>query len=293
MVGRGLGLFAFEVVRIRRAVTLDNLAHAFPEWSPRERLQVARDCYRHFGVTFLELCCFPGLTPSQIADRVRLENTRPFDLARAEGRGAVLLTGHVGNWELLGAAAAAAGYPFWVLVRRQSNPRVDAYVTQARESAGMRVLPADESLLPVWRALHRNEFVAFLSDQDAGRHGIFVPFFGRPASTPLGPIRFARRSGSPIVVGFALRRKDGRYRSEFFDPIHVRDDLPPEEAEREATERTVAQLEAVVRQYPEQWFWMHRRWKTKPRDAARAPEEGSSPAPLAGGRKPDQRRGSS
>jgi KDO2-lipid IV(A) lauroyltransferase len=263
-LGRLLGSFAFGVIRLRRRVALDNLRQAFPGWTEGRRMEVARQCYRHFGITFLELCRLPRLSREQLTSRVRLAQPDLFNQARVEGRGAVLVTGHVGNWELSGASLPGFGFPTCVLVGRQHNRRIDAFVNRARESAGLRVLWADEGLRPILRALRANRFVAFLSDQDAGRDGVFVPFLGRLASTPLGPVRFARSGRCPIIFGYAIRQPDGTYLLEMPPPLRVREDLLPEEAELEATRRTVELLEDVIRRYPEQWFWMHRRWKTRP-----------------------------
>jgi Kdo2-lipid IVA lauroyltransferase/acyltransferase len=264
ILGRALGLFAFEILRVRRRVTLENLSHAFPDWSPQRRTCVARECYRNFGITFLELCRLPTLGPGELMSRVVFEEFDVFADARKEGHGAVLLTGHLGNWELPGASLPGHGFPTWAVVGPQRNRRVDAYVNRARAAAGLRVLPSDGGLRPILRALRANEFVAFLSDQDAGRDGVFVPFMGRLASTPLGPVRFARLAGCPIILGYGVRGADGRCHMELPPPIRVRSDLPPEVAELEATRLAVAQLEDVVRRHPEQWFWMHRRWKTRP-----------------------------
>jgi Kdo2-lipid IVA lauroyltransferase/acyltransferase len=272
-LGSLLGRFTFSVLRLRRKVALENLAFSFPSWSEERRLQVARACYAHFGVTFLELCLLARITPEELRQRVKILNPSVFERAREEGRGAVCLTGHLGNWEMSGAALAAHGFPTWAVVRRQRNRLVDAYVTRAREAGGLRVLPMDRSLRGILRALRGNGFVAFLADQDAGRDGLFVPFLGRPASTPRGPARFARLSGAPIIPGFALRQADGTYALETPEPVRVRTDLPPEEAEAEAVRRTAALLEEVVCRVPEQWFWMHRRWKTRPEAAASAREE--------------------
>jgi Kdo2-lipid IVA lauroyltransferase/acyltransferase len=271
-LGRALGLFTFEVLRIRRRVALENLSYAFPEWSASRRLEVARECYRQFGITFLELCRFPALPCQEVISRVLFPDLTPFARARDEGRGAVLLTGHLGNWELAGAALPTLGFPTWALVGPQRNRRVDAFITRAREATGMRVLRADAGLRPILRALRANEFVAFLSDQDAGRDGVFLPFLGRPASTPLGPVRFARMAGCPMIVAYAVRQADGRCLVEMPTPVRVRTDLPPDEAELEATGQAMAHLENVVRRHPEQWFWMHRRWKTRPPIDGAAPE---------------------
>ncbi len=266
-LGRALGSLTWRILRIRRRVTLDNLEHAFPDLPPFGRREIARSCYRQFGSTFLELCQLPRVAPPGILARTRITHPEYFEEARAQGRGAILLTGHIGNWEVGGAAVAQLGHPTWVLVRPQNNRRVDAYVTRARESSGMRVLSTDRGLRPVMRLLAANEFLAILADQDAGRDGVFVPFFGRPASTPLGPVRFARLARCPIIFGYGLRQPDGSFLLEMPPPLRVREDLPPLEAEMEALRRSVSYLEEMVRRYPDQWFWMHRRWKTAPPEA--------------------------
>jgi Kdo2-lipid IVA lauroyltransferase/acyltransferase len=272
-VGRGLGAIAFSLLRIRRRVVLDNLAHAFPAWSPARRLAVARECYRQFGITFLELLLLPRTRPEDLVARATLGDSAQFDSALQGGHGAIIVTGHLGNWEALGASLAARGYPLFGLVARQRNLRVEAQVRRMRESAGIRLLYTDRGLMPVMRTLRGNGFIAFPIDQDAGRDGIFVEFLGRLASAPLGPVRFARRAGCPIIPGFCVRRPDGRYLLEMPGTVWVRADLPPDEAEREALTRLTALLEEVVHRYPEQWFWMHRRWKTRP------PGETSKPGP--------------
>jgi len=262
-LGHALGSFAFDLLRLRRRVVLENLAHAFPEMSPKERTSLARACYRAFGITFLELFLLPRTPPREVLQRVRFADPEVFARVRAEGRGAVLLSAHLGNWELLGSACAALGHPLTVLVARQRNRRVDERVRAAREAAGMRVLYTDGGLRPVLRALQCGEFVAFLFDQDAGRGGEFAPFLGRPASTPLGPFRFARLAGCPIVMGLSVRRPDGSYTADL-PVLCLSRELDAGEAERAALREANRLLEAAVRRYPEQWFWMHRRWKTRP-----------------------------
>jgi len=263
-LGRALGRFTYSVLRIRRKVTEDNLQHAFPELSPRERESIARKCYESFGITFLELARLPRMSRTDVIEAVLPAHTEIFDGAIEGGRGGILTTGHLGNWEYTGGSVAALAYPISVTVKSQKNPWVDAYVTKARRSTGMEVLRAEGGFRQMLRVLRNNRFLTFLADQDAGRRGVFVPFFGRPASTPVGVVRFARLTRSPIIPGYAIRQADGRYELRLPGTIFVREDLPPDEAEKEALTALVAQLESVIRQHPEQWFWMHRRWKTRP-----------------------------
>ncbi len=261
-LGRGLGAFAARVLHLRWRVALENLSHAFPERSQAERERIARAAYGEIGTTFLEL--FRHLRPGEAIRRVHNVDAPPLEQLRAGGKGAVLVTGHFGNWELVGAALVDLGWPLTALVATQRNRRVDALVTRMRERAGLKILRTDEGLRPMLRVLLRNEFLCFLNDQDAGSEGRFVSFLGRPASTAVGPARFARLAGCAILCGHSIRRVDGTYDLKISEPIVLREDLPPEEAELEATTRMVAILDALVRTYPEQWFWMHRRWKTRP-----------------------------
>ncbi len=275
-MGRRLGDLAFSVLRIRRRVTLENLRYAFPEWDESRRLEVAQNCYRHFGVVFLDFTRLPRMSPAEFEAHVEIENEEALRALTEGGRGGVLASAHIGNWEVLGARVACAGYPIWVAVRKQSNRLVDQFVTQAREATGMRVLKTDEGFRRMLRTVRNGEFITLLFDQDAGRNGVFLPFFGRPASTSQGPARFARMAKAPIVMGFAIRQPDGRYRARLIGPF----ELPAEEepaasrvgetsgdssnAEKKLLEEMVGQLEDVIRSHPEQWFWMHRRWKTQP-----------------------------
>ncbi|MBK8230273.1 MAG: lysophospholipid acyltransferase family protein [Candidatus Eisenbacteria bacterium] len=273
-VGRLLGSFAAGALRLRWKVTLDNLRHAFPERSEVERSAIARAAYREIGTTFLEM--FRSLRPGEASTRCDSFAAELLRDALDEGRGAILLTGHFGNWELLGAAVADGGWPLHAVVATQKNRWIDALVTRRREAVGLKILRSDAGLRPILRALKSNQIVCFLADQDAGRTGHFVPFLGRPASSPGGPARFARLARCPILVGFSVRSPGGRYRFEFGNLIRIREDLPSEEAEKQATAEIAALLEERIRRYPEQWFWMHRRWKTRP------PGETTGPGPSEG-----------
>lgn len=272
-LGRGLGRFTFSVLRLRRAVALENLRAAFPDWRPERIEAAARASYEHFGVVFLELLQLRRLRPEEVRERAVPEGESVLRDALARGRGVVVVTAHLGNWEVAGAAMAARGLPLWVTARRQRNRLVDRYVTRAREQGGMRVIKVDEDLRPVLRALRNGDAVAFLADQDAGRRGCFVSLLGRLASTPLGPARFAIRAGSPVVSGLTIRNDDGTYQVRFTE-LSVRDELPEGEKEIELTRRFVAELETQIRAHPEQWLWGHRRWKTRPPEGGEMRESG-------------------
>jgi KDO2-lipid IV(A) lauroyltransferase len=174
----------------------------------------------------------------------------------------MLVSGHFGSWELNGASIGRAGFPITVVAKQQSNPYVDAWIQRNRENMNMRIIAPGAPVRHILRALKNGETVGLISDQDAGKRGVFVNFFGRPASTPQGAAELALKYGLPVVMIMTARTSPGKYRS-LAREIEVRDDDTVETL----TQRYTASIEEIIRQYPEQYFWMHRRWKTQPGNA--------------------------
>ncbi len=251
---------------VRRRVARENLALAFPERSRREREAILAAHYRELGRVFLEYARLPELAKAPEGEVLVVIRGREHLLAaRESGRGAIVMSGHFGNIELM-AASIARIHPVDVVVREQANPEVNRILEELREAAGLGTVRADAGVREVYAALRAGRWVAMLADQDARRQGVFVPFFGRPASTPVGPARLALALDVPIIMGFCLRRPDGRFELDVEPPLWG-DPLLGEAAAIELTARHVARLEAWVRRRPESWFWLHRRWKTAPSDA--------------------------
>jgi KDO2-lipid IV(A) lauroyltransferase len=268
-LGARVGDLLFDGVGIRREVTLTNLRAAFPEKTEAERTAIARSCYGHFATTAIEFARLPGLTPEERLRHCEVTGVEHIAELAAQGRGAIMLTAHFGNWEWMGSLLPALGYPVHVVAGEQRNRAVGAWIEGVRRSLGEGVLSAIHDLRGILHALGKRQFVAIVADQDAGGDGIFVDFLGRPASTAVGPVRLARRFGAPILMGFSRRREDGRLNVQFLRPFRVPEEGDEEEVLRSFTSRWSAILEEQVRACPEQWFWMHRRWKTQPRDPAR------------------------
>ncbi|MEJ2719748.1 MAG: lysophospholipid acyltransferase family protein [bacterium] len=195
---------------------------------------------------------------------------RPWSTALELGNCSFLFTGHFGNWELLGAVVAQCGYPLHVTDTNHSNKLVHGIISDLRMRQGMQIIAPSEPMSTITRLLANNQFVAYLADQDARHHGIFVDFFGRPASTVRGPATFAIRRRCPIVPCFLIREGRDRHRAVFEKPMWPDDRLKGRDAILELTQRFTTLLERYVREHPEQYFWTHRRWKTKP-DGERAP----------------------
>jgi Kdo2-lipid IVA lauroyltransferase/acyltransferase len=261
-IGERLGRFGYAPLGIRRAVVEKQLSAAFPDL-PREEIErIARASYEHLGRTSVETAILPSYSSRQIIDL--FESVNGWELVEqrlALGKGLIVVTGHLGNWELGGAYVAARGLPIDAVARHMANPLFDRYLTSTRERIGMTVVHDDAAVRRVPRSLRTGRTVAFLVDQGAvGLASTWVPFFGRFAKTPRGPAVFALRLGAPVVLGVVLRQPSGRYQLTF-EPIDV-----TETGDREAdVDRIVATytaaLERWVRRAPEQYFWHHRRWK--------------------------------
>jgi KDO2-lipid IV(A) lauroyltransferase len=261
--GRGLGRLA-EALGVRRAVALANVERAFgAELDARQRRALVRRSYAHLGTSFVEFLRLPQLSPDWLRAQMVLDGERHIQEALALGRGAIVGSGHLGNWEWMGACLAARGYPVTFVVQRLRNPRVESLVERVRRGAGIDVVPRGMALRRVHAALAANRLVFFMCDQDARRRGVFVPFFGVPASTPKGAAQIAVRHHVPFMASFGRREPGGRHHAVFHPPIavHAADE---DHAVRELLEAFNARLEAAVRAAPDQYWWAHRRWKTRP-----------------------------
>lgn len=264
-MGGILGVIAFDLFRIRRGVTLENLRRALgARLDERECLRVGRRSYINFAKSMVEFSSLGRLNRDDIRSLVTFHGKEYIIDVLSRGRGAVVVTGHFGSWELLGAAAVAHGLPADFLVGEQSNRLVDDLMNGLRSSAGIGIIARGIAARGVFASLKRNRIVAMLSDQDARKVGIFVDFFGIPASTYPGAAQFAFRGDCPIVFCYIVRRPDERHEAFFMPPIEIhRDSERGKEVARITAAHTKA-LEECVTRYPDHYFWAHRRWKTKP-----------------------------
>lgn len=261
-LGAWMGEKFSTLLGFRRGVTLDNLHKAYPEKSESELNAIATGAYRNIGTTFFELMWFPRLTRQRIGDLVRIEGLEFIREAKARGRGIILLTAHFGNWELLAAATSlAVGSPVLIVVKPQANPLVDKEVNRWRTLFGNSVVPMGVSVREILRALHNGDVVGIVADQSAPMENIAVEFFGRMVPTHLGPAVFCLKTGAALFNGVAVRQPDGTYCARF-------DEVPTsdlggysEESVAELTRRHVKMSEELIRAHPDQWMWMHKRWK--------------------------------
>lgn len=282
-VGRRIGGAVYRL-GIRRAVVEENLRLAFPERDDAWIHATARATYQHLGREAAAILRLSKLDRQAIVARTLPVGWDEMEGALGEGRGCILVTGHYGNWEIAAAAVASRGVPIGAIVRRQGNRLVDARLNELRRRLGVETIYQSEAPSRVPRLLRRNGVVGIVGDQDARRSGVFVPFFGRPASTHRGPAVFALKLGAAVFSCVARRRPGGDVAYDVMGervPVVRTGDL---EADTHAlTADLAARLEAQIRVAPEQYFWFHRRWKTSPPREPGAAEKGTHTGEDVGG----------
>lgn len=259
-----LGNLWYHAYRRRVDVSHENIRRALPKLNDKEIADIASASFRSIASTFMEFARFPYMNAAQAAQRARITTPELLERLRDEGRGGILVTGHYGNWELFGAAVAGLGYPMSFVVGRQTNRHVDERINDYRRSMGVEVIARGVALRAVPRALERNEFVAVLSDQDAGKNGVFVDFLGTSASTPRGAGFYSHKTGSPVLPGRIVRMPGGGHEGTFTEPIYPDPAVESDEDIQRITQSFTAELEKAVRLDPNHYFWPHRRWKTRP-----------------------------
>jgi KDO2-lipid IV(A) lauroyltransferase len=264
-LGTALGRAAYGILPGRRRVALDNLALVYGDTlTPSARAALARRCFEHLGLTAVE-CCRLFFGPAErLLGRVRGRGTEHIGEAMAKGRGIFFLTGHFGNWELLAATHGLAGFGLSVVVRPLDNPYLEAVIARARERSGLRAISKREAVQGVRAALTQGRCIGILLDQDAGPDGVFVPFLGHAASTSRALAVLALKTRAPVLPAFIHRLPDGGHELvlEPEIPLVITGDLDHDI--RVNTARYTVAIERQVRDHPEQWFWVHRRWKSRP-----------------------------
>jgi KDO2-lipid IV(A) lauroyltransferase len=260
LLARGYaGLLDRAIPRLRR-VACRNLSFAMPETSDARRAEIVDGVFRSIARVLVAFAKFPSIRRDNVARWIRYEGFEHFEEALRRGRGVLFATAHLGNWELSAYAHALLSAPMSVVVRPLDNPLIDRLVERRRALSGNRLLSKKDYARGILKALAANQAVGILIDQNAsGEDGAFVDFFGVPASAGTGFAKLAARTGAAVIPGFALwSAEERRYVLRFYPPVEMSGDAARD------TQALQAVLEAVIRQYPDQWFWIHRRWKTRP-----------------------------
>lgn len=267
------GEAGYFLVSRQREKALRSLRLAFGiQKSEAEIRKIARGVFRNFAQTAVEILSFPRLRREKLAKIVDLgDAVDVYQKLLAEGKGLIAMTAHIGNWELLAGAFGLMGFQGAVIGRKIYYEPYNRWIVGLRQSIGVRTIYREGASREILKVLRRGEIIGLLPDQDIDSlKGVFVNFFGRPAYTTVAPVRLAMQLGTPILPNFLIRQKDGRYKIIVGEVIRPVPGDKSDEAVHDLTARWMHSFEQVIRQYPEQWGWMHDRWKTKPEDVPAA-----------------------
>ena len=254
----------YHLVPRQRLIALHNLRRAFPEKSDGENLRIVQNVYRNMGIMASEFFDIPRLTKENIAAQVEGEGLENCEKALAKGRGVLMFSAHFSNWELEAAAAALLIKPAVVIYRTLDSALLERLVLRVRSATGNVLLPKENAMRALLRTLKQNGIVGILIDQNmAWYEGVFVDYFGRPACTTDGLALLALHTEAPVLPAYIVRLPDGRYRLVIGPEVEV-----TRTGERDAdvlanTQRFTKVIEQIVRRYPDQWLWIHQRWKTQ------------------------------
>lgn len=264
-IGVILGDLGYFFDRPHRAIARHNLKMAFGDTkSDKEIRRIIRDVFRNFSQTAVEFLSIPSLTYEKAEKLITPENRQRLDDCLKRNKGIVLIASHFGNWELMAAAGAIAGYNISAVAKPMENSFWDKIINEVRESSGLRIIARDRSAFAIVRRLKRNEVIGILADQNTRKQNVFVDFFGMKAATTPGPALLALKTGAALVPAFMLRNGRGSHRLIVEEPIEL---SPTGNTEADAlalTQQYSSVLERYVREYPSQWLWLHRRWRTRP-----------------------------
>ena len=264
--GAGLGALAFAFTRRLRRTGDRNLEIAYPESDATWRRHIVRQLYRNLGMHMAEFCLMSRYTPADTRGLVRYAGLEHYLAARDRGRGVLVVTGHLGLWEFSSFYHSLMGYPMSMVIRRLDNPLVDRLVNRIRCLHGNTVVHKDDFARGLLGAMRRGETVGILMDTNmTPPQGIFVDYFGTPACTASGLARVAMRTEAAVLPGFLTWREDEkRYVLEFGEPLELVRTSNDEQDMAANTQICTTAIETWVRRFPEQWLWVHRRWKTRP-----------------------------
>ena len=265
-VGATFVRIAYAFRKPLRQAAVFNLQLAFPDWSREQRKQTIHGMNRQIGWMIGEFSQFPKYTRERIEEIVVIDGAENFDEAQRRGRGVLFLTGHMSAWELAPFAHARYGHPLHFLVRPVANRKVDALINGYRCLSGNRPIDKNRSARAILKVLSEGGTVGILSDHNTSLdEGVFVNFFGIPASTTSGLARVALRTGAAVVPGFLCWDESlQKYRLGFEPAVDLARTGDDEADVRENTQRFMQVIERYVRRHPEQWLWVHKRWKTRP-----------------------------
>ncbi len=261
-----LTFFVEHVFRYRRQVILSNLHRVYGEKLPLPERKFLHEIYKNFVFLWMEFLQLNHFSPETVQNFMNIKNPEVIEHLKNRDKGVILYSGHFGNFEWLGQAMALQGLPIRAIAKKQSNEKVDRFITKLRERFGARIVYTRQAMSVCQKALMNKELVAIAFDQDARQRGVFVDFLGQPSSTAVGTAVLHLRTNAEIVLLIALRKDYAKFDvfAKIIEPPTRTGDL--EQDILNITQKITSEFEVWVRKYPEQWFWVHRRWKTQPKN---------------------------
>ena len=265
-LGSAIGKFLYRILKKRRQIALNNLQIAFgDDLKETRRQEICKGSFINFSKTIIEFMRFPKFNAENIWDEVTVHGREHLSASLETGKGVIVFLPHFGNWELLSLVygalipnrAKAIAFPL-------KNVRLNELIWRYRQLLSLELIPRKNAIRATLRALKNNDAVGFFADQNAGDQGIFIDFFGKPASTARGPVSLALKTGAPLLFSLDIRQPDNRHHVHISPPIHLE---PSDDFERDVelyTTHLMEQLEEYIQKYPDQWLWLHNRWKTQP-----------------------------
>ena len=263
-LGRGAGILYYRFIKKQRQRAIRQMMAGL-SISEEEAKKLVKASFINMATNVFEIFYLPNLNEKNFRDYMDIEHLERLTDALAEGRGVVVLTGHIGTWEWLSAAFTFSGLPVTAIAKPQPNEQYTRVLNDLRATIHVEIFSRGTSeLLAAARALKQGKILGFLADQDAGPGGAFIDFLGRPASTPMGPAVFARKFNAPVIPAFILRRADGRHRVIVGEALRYEDHGDTDRDLYDFTVRMTRILERAVRENPTQWLWFQKRWNTPP-----------------------------
>ncbi len=265
LIGSGLGRLVYFILYTHRKLSIENLREVFKEKLPAPEIRrICMALFSNLGKNMVETLYLPRLTKERIEKFISGGDLKVLDEALPKGKGVIILSPHLGNWELLAAFLGLRGYRLYVIARELRNPFLNQFLLGLRKKVGVETLDRASPIRVILETLKKNNILGILPDQDVDSvSGLFVDFLGKEAYTPTGPVALAIASGAPIIPCFLIRQKDRH-------TLHIEKPLDLDLTGRKKrdllvnTQRWSQIVERYIRDYPSQWVWMHRRWKTRP-----------------------------
>ncbi len=263
--GNVLGDLAFCLSKRYRNIAFRNISSAFgDQMSEKQILDMVRQVFRNFSRVSLEFFIVQNLTQDEIKDKMPIIGLEHLAKALLEEKGAILVTAHLGNWELLARRLVLEGFKMNVIARDSDDPTANGIINSLRQKGGYNVFSRDNAVGPAIKCLKRNEVLGILPDQNTYGSCVFADFFGRLAATSVGPAVFSLRTGAPILLTFAPRMPDGSYQGIVYPPIKFQATDDRTADIEKLVKLFTAAIESEIRKYPDQWLWLHDRWKRQP-----------------------------